>query len=74
MPWKRGDDTVEVELANVQTWIESTDIELHGNGSKGMIRQFWEDRSYIKGAVAVLMFFGGGTFLLDLLRVLGVIK
>ena len=46
MPWKRGKGTVEVELANVQSYIETVDPILYGqNGNPGMIREFYDDRA-----------------------------
>lgn len=33
MPWKRGNGPVEVELANVQSLLETIDPELHGDGT-----------------------------------------
>ena len=45
MPWKRGTGSVEVELSNVQSWIEQTDRVLNGeNGEKGLIRIFQTDK------------------------------
>ena len=45
MPWKRGTGSVEVELSNVQSWIEQTDRVLNGeNGEKGLIRTFQTDK------------------------------
>lgn len=38
MSWERGKGSVEVELANVQSYIESIDPELRGDGvKKGVI-------------------------------------
>lgn len=46
MPWVRGKGTVQVELANVQSWIETNDPVLNGkNGDPGMIRLFHDDRA-----------------------------
>jgi hypothetical protein len=74
MPWERGEGSVEVEMSRIQGWIESTDPELHGNSRKGLIQQFWEDRSFIKGALWVLMFLGGGDFIIQILRFSGIVK
>lgn len=39
MSWRRGTGTVQVELSNVQSWIEATDPELNGqSGVPGIIR------------------------------------
>ena len=43
MPWERGEGSVEVELANIQSWVERIDVELNGkNGGDGVIRE-WHD-------------------------------
>lgn len=37
---------MDIELANIQSWIEGADIDLYGqNGDPGMIRLFWADRA-----------------------------
>lgn len=46
MSWKRGTGTVEVELSNVQSWIETVDPELCGqNGNPGIIRMVRETKA-----------------------------
>jgi hypothetical protein len=58
--WKRGNGTVQVEIANLQSWVERTDEELYGTDGEdiGMIQEWRDDRaarralrSYIKAAV-----------------------
>lgn len=74
MSWARGEASLEVEVSKIQSWIENADPELHGNGRKGLIQQFWEDRAFIKGALWVVMFLGGGDFALQVLRIAGFVK
>jgi len=46
MPWRRGNGSVEVELASVQTWIETNDPVLNGrNGDKGLTRDFYDGKA-----------------------------
>ena len=46
MAWRRGNGSVDIELANTQSWIEGADTDLYGqNGDPGMIRLFWADRA-----------------------------
>lgn len=46
MSWKRGNGTVEVELSNVQSWIEAVDPDLNGqNGNPGIIRMVRENKA-----------------------------
>ena len=37
MSWVRGKGSVEVELANIQSWIERIDPILNGNGRPGLL-------------------------------------
>jgi hypothetical protein len=51
------------------------DPELYGkNGDKGLIRQFWDDRAFLKGAVWVLMLLGGGNLFVTIARAAGWLK
>lgn len=75
MAWRRGTGSVEVELSRCQDWIETNDSELNGhNGDKGVIRDYWESKASLKGAMAVLIFFGGGDFIIQILRLIGIVK
>lgn len=74
MSWVRGDKSLEVEVSRMQDWIEWADPDLYGNGRKGLIQQFWEDRSFVKGAVTLAVFFGGGDFVIQILRMMGLVK
>lgn len=74
MSWVRGEESLEVEMSRSQGWIERADRELYGNGRKGLIQQFWEDRSFVKGAVTLAVFFGGGDFVIQILRMMGLVK
>lgn len=75
MPWTRGSGSVEVELARTQDWIEAADPELHGhNGEKGVIRQIYEDRAFIRGAFWVFGLLSGGSLLIQLLHLAGIVK
>lgn len=75
MPWRAGTGSVEMELRRTQDWIEENDVELNGqNGDKGVIREHREDRSFIKGALGVIIFFGGGNLVLQIIQALHLIK
>ena len=46
MSYRRGEDSLEVEVSRLQSWIEATDVELYGkNGDRGMIREHHDDRA-----------------------------
>lgn len=46
LPWVRGNQSTDIELSRVQSWIEGADPELFGKiGDPGVIRQFREDRT-----------------------------
>ena len=46
MAWKRGSGSFDVELANVQSWIETTDPDLYGPyGDDGVIREFRDEKA-----------------------------
>jgi len=74
MPWQRGEGSLEVELSNVQSWVEAIDPKLNGNGRKGLIEQFWEDRAFIKGAMWVLMGKAGFDTIVQLGHYFGLLK
>ena len=82
MAYERGNDTVEVELSRVQSWLEFTDPKLWGrNGSKGMIQEHEEylaerrsTMKFVKSTVALMGALGGIPAIILLLSVLHVIK
>lgn len=46
MSWKRGNASLPVEIANIQSWIETADPDLYGqNGDPGVIRAFHDSRA-----------------------------
>lgn len=60
MAYERGQGTVEVELARVQSWVEQADPDLYGrNGDDGVIREHRDARANLKLAVILCGLFGG---------------
>jgi hypothetical protein len=72
MPWKRGNCSVEVELANVQGWIEDADPKLNGNGRPGLFETVSEWKGQIRLVTALVILFGAlssiGMLILGLLE------
>jgi RNase P/RNase MRP subunit POP5 len=60
MAYNRGNQSVEVELARCQSWIEQADRDLYGEkGDNGVIREHRDNRANLRMAVALCAIFGG---------------
>lgn len=82
MAFKRGTGSVQVELARLQSWTESTDVDLYGagNGDLGVIREHRDDRAervgtdkFVKKAVGVMGAMNGILVLIKALEMLHII-
>lgn len=81
MPYRRGTETVEVELSRLQSWIELADPDLYGDGKEiGVIREHRNalaekagtDKFY-KRMVAIMGILGGVPAVIKILELLHVI-
>ena len=61
MAYRRGDGTVEVELARLQSWAEGTDVDLYGRDGDdlGVIREHRDARMSIRLLIWICGIFGG---------------
>ncbi len=67
--------SANTNLQRVMDWIETTDAILFGDErEKGVIREFREGEAFRRGAFWMFMSVGGTDFVLQLLRMIGVIK
>lgn len=74
MSWKRGTGTTDFELAHVQEWVELNDIALNGpDGDDGVIREWRDFRSFIRGALWIGGVLMGIPTLLLTMSALGII-
>lgn len=62
MAWKRGRQSIQIEVSRLQSWVEDNDPVLNGpNGDNGMIRE-WQDftakreafESFVKWMVSLI--------------------
>ena len=57
MPWERGEASLEIEVSRIQSWVETTDPDLHGrNGDDGVIREWRDFKSQRKAFESFLRF------------------
>lgn len=82
MAYERGSESIGIELARLQGWVETTDPELWGrNGEKGLIREFHDDRSeriatmrFIRLMVGVMAALGGLPAIIVLLQLMHIVR
>jgi len=86
MSWKRGKGSVEVELANVQSYIEMVDPDLRGDGKgdPGVIQivragqnkkeQHDEDLGKVFKLLGFIGFGALSTVVIEILRMFAVVK
>lgn len=81
MAFKRGNRILEVEVARLQSWVETADPDLYGEGNDpGVIRQFRDEhaekaanRRYVRNVVTACGLFSAVPAVIKLLEVLHVI-